>query len=53
MVIVTDPSAIKEICQDRNFVKSPTYSTLVPLIGPQSILITEGAEWKHQRKVLD
>ncbi|KAI9000370.1 cytochrome P450 [Hyaloraphidium curvatum] len=49
-VIVTDPAAIKEICQDRNFPKSPTYDDLVPLIGTKSILTTEGTIWRHQRK---
>jgi cytochrome P450 len=53
MVIVTDPSAVKEICQDRNLPKAPSYSSLIPLIGPKSILVTEGAEWKHQRKAFN
>lgn len=41
---------MKQVCQDLNLPKSPTYSDLLSLIGTKSILITEGPTWKHQRK---
>jgi cytochrome P450 len=35
------------------FPKSPTYSNVIPLIGTKSIVIMEGSEWAHQRKVFN
>jgi cytochrome P450 len=34
-----------------NHSKSPTYKTLLPLIGRKSMVVTEGEVWAKQRKL--
>lgn len=49
VVIVADPEAIKEVYEVRQYPKSPRYLDLLPIVGPQSMLLTEGHVWKSQR----
>lgn len=37
----------------RNYPKSPRYSDLLPIVGPQSMLLTEGEVWKSQREAFN
>lgn len=49
VLIVADPEAIKEVFELRQYHKSPRYGDLLPLLGSQSMIITEGEVWRKQR----
>jgi cytochrome P450 len=48
VALVCDPDAVKSIFDGR-WPKSPLYKDLEPLLGEQSLVLTEGAEWRAQR----
>eukprot|EP00200_Dunaliella_tertiolecta_P004527 CAMPEP_0202343324 /NCGR_PEP_ID=MMETSP1126-20121109/3494_1 /ASSEMBLY_ACC=CAM_ASM_000457 /TAXON_ID=3047 /ORGANISM="Dunaliella tertiolecta, Strain CCMP1320" /LENGTH=422 /DNA_ID=CAMNT_0048934377 /DNA_START=261 /DNA_END=1529 /DNA_ORIENTATION=- len=50
LVVVCDADAAKEITQQKNYPKSPTYDTLHPFIGAKSMVCSEGKVWSKQRK---
>ena len=49
-IVVSDAAVAKYILMG-NHKKSPTYSSLVPLIGRKSMVATEGETWSTQRKL--
>jgi cytochrome P450 len=49
-VVVCDASIAKYILMG-NHIKSPTYASLVPLIGRKSMVATEGQTWSTQRRL--
>jgi len=49
IIVIADPDFALYIIKN-NFPKSPTYKSLIPVIGRQSMVITEGKEWALQRK---
>jgi len=58
MIVVGDVALAKHVLQSKSkngtgslFPKSPTYADVVPLIGKKSIVMMEGSEWSHQRRV--
>jgi len=59
MITVGDAALAKYVLQSKSknggslFPKSPTYSNVLPLIGKKSIIVMEGSEWAHQRKVFN
>jgi cytochrome P450 len=53
VVIVADPEAIKEVYEVKEYPKSPRYADLLPIVGSQSMLLTEGHVWKSQREAFN
>jgi len=60
MIVVGDVALAKHVLQSKSkngkgslFPKSPTYADVVPLIGKKSIVMMEGSEWSHQRRVFN
>jgi hypothetical protein len=39
-----------QVYEVRQYPKSPRYSDLLPIVGPESMLLTEGHVWKSQRE---
>jgi cytochrome P450 len=56
-IVVGDAQVAKHVLQSRAknggvaFPKSPTYKSMIPLLGRKSILVVEGQEWSHQRRL--
>jgi len=52
--VTSDPEIIKEILymQHQNFNKGDSIDVITPLFGNKNIFITEGEEWKRQRKIM-
>jgi cytochrome P450 len=48
--IVVGDATVARYVLNGDFVKSPTYSTLKPLIGRRSLVTLEGMEWSAQRR---
>lgn len=46
----THPVQVYEV---RQYPKSPRYKDLLPIVGPQSMLLTEGHVWKSQREAFN
>jgi len=61
MIVVGDITLARHVLQSKSkksrtasaFPKSPTYQDVVPLIGKKSIVVMEGDEWAHQRKIFN
>jgi cytochrome P450 len=50
-IVIGDANVARYVLMGNSeFVKSPTYSTLLPLIGRKSLVTMEGDEWSVQRK---
>ncbi|KAL7487962.1 hypothetical protein ACHAW6_013551 [Cyclotella cf. meneghiniana] len=49
-IVVSDATVARYVLMG-NFCKSPTYKTLLPLIGRKSMVATEGETWASQRKL--
>jgi cytochrome P450 len=49
VALVADPDAVKSIFERGRWPKSPLYRDLEPLLGDQSLVLTEGQEWREQR----
>jgi cytochrome P450 len=44
---------VSQVTGLRGMAKSPTYSTLLPLIGHHSMVVTEGEHWRRQRRAFN
>lgn len=53
VIVIGDVDAAKYILITKNYPKSWTYKTLLPLIGERSIVVTHGDTWKKQRKAFN
>jgi len=53
VMIVSDPEVIKEVYELKQYHKSPRYKDLLPILGSQSLVITEGSAWKKQRETFN
>lgn len=63
LIVVGDADLAKHVLQSKAkgktgrghsaFPKAPTYSNMVPMIGKKSIVMMEGSEWAHQRKMFN
>lgn len=42
-----------QVYEVRQYPKSPRYLDLLPIVGPQSMLLTEGHVWKSQREAFN
>ncbi|KAL3790667.1 hypothetical protein HJC23_009767 [Cyclotella cryptica] len=49
-IVVSDATVARYVLMG-NFRKSPTYKTLLPLIGRKSMVATEGETWASQRRL--
>eukprot|EP00879_Flechtneria_rotunda_P002371 GHRR01002566.1.p1 GENE.GHRR01002566.1~~GHRR01002566.1.p1 ORF type:complete len:637 (+),score=222.18 GHRR01002566.1:182-2092(+) len=49
VMVVTDPDMIREVYEVLQYEKSPRYRDLLPLLGPQSMVLSEGHTWRVQR----
>ena len=60
MVVVGDAALAKHVLQAKiktgvgsAFPKAPTHAKISPLIGNKSMIVTEGSEWAHHRKIFN
>eukprot|EP00878_Enallax_costatus_P044862 GHUV01053631.1.p1 GENE.GHUV01053631.1~~GHUV01053631.1.p1 ORF type:complete len:226 (+),score=26.62 GHUV01053631.1:787-1464(+) len=49
VAIVSDPEAIREVYEVLQYHKSPRYADLLPVLGTQSMVTSEGHVWRAQR----
>ncbi|KAF8073217.1 Cyp4v2 [Scenedesmus sp. PABB004] len=49
VLCVCDPDAVREVFEVRQWHKSPRYADLLPLLGAQSMVTSEGHAWRRQR----
>lgn len=49
VALVAGPDAVRSIFDVGRWPKSPLYKDLEPLLGEQSLVLTEGKEWRGQR----
>ncbi|WIA09641.1 hypothetical protein OEZ85_009029 [Tetradesmus obliquus] len=49
VMVVADPEAIREVYEVLQYHKSPRYKDLLPILGSQSMVMSEGHTWKAQR----
>ncbi|WIA29722.1 hypothetical protein OEZ86_012202 [Tetradesmus obliquus] len=49
VMVVADPEAIREVYEVLQYHKSPRYKDLLPVLGSQSMVMSEGHTWKAQR----
>jgi cytochrome P450 len=47
------PPPHHQVYEVRQYPKSPRYMDLLPIVGPQSMLLTEGHVWKSQREAFN
>eukprot|EP00775_Hariotina_reticulata_P011446 gene11446-11592_t len=53
ILVVSDPDAIRQVYEVLQYHKSPRYQDLLPLLGSQSMVLTEGHVWKAQREAFN
>lgn len=54
IIFITSPKAYKDILSDQNNIfKNVSYEFLIGLIGRRNLITSGGAEWKHDRKIIN
>lgn len=53
LIVISDPDLAKRVLVTKNYPKSFFYKLLVPLIGPQSLVILKEQEWVGMRKAFN
>ncbi|CAE8637385.1 unnamed protein product [Polarella glacialis] len=52
-IVAADPALVRQALVIENYPKSPTYGSLLPLLGEGSMLVAEGSEWAAKRRVFN